>query len=302
MKARQIKRFIITALIGTAFISGCGNNLSGQDLLNQSSAEREEAQRRAAEEGTEKPSLGESISAGFSNLKETVVNAVNGVRDNNSNKRSEKDSAKTSSSPSPFVEVELPKDAYLFVSTDSGFTAEEKKNATHEFVRLSKLDTLGRVGYGIGVFSRGSLKSNGRDDISNITPTGWEQAYYDKAVTGSDHEALYDRCHIIMEALSDSSEENNLFTGTRQCNLAMLEWETKVTDFLYKNPGYSVLFKVSPDFRGNDLVCRGVSMQAYSIEDKGSGLSFTVYVYNKEQGISIDYATGKSWLTQEVNK
>lgn len=296
MKTKFTKS-LITILIGAAFIAGCGNNLSGQDLLNQSRAEREEAERKAAEEGTEKQSLGESISAGFSNIKETLKGAVDSVKDNISSRKSEKDSSKTSEEPSTFVEVELPKDAYLFVSEDSGFSAEEKKSATYNFVRLSELDSLGRVGYGFGVFSRESLKNNGREDISGITPSGWEQAFYDKEVSGSDHQALYDRCHIIMEALSDSSDKKNLFTGTRQCNLAMLAWEEKVTDFLYDNPGYSVLYKVTPDFRGNELVCRGVSMQAYSIEDEGKGLSFTVYVYNKAQGITIDYATGKSWLS-----
>ena len=37
-------------------------------------------------------------------------------------------------------------------------------------------------------------------------------------------------------------------------------------------------------------------MEAYSVEDKGEGVSFHVFLYNVQPGITIDYATGESWL------
>ena len=37
-------------------------------------------------------------------------------------------------------------------------------------------------------------------------------------------------------------------------------------------------------------------MEAYSVEDKGKGICFNVFVYNIEDGITIDYLTGKSKL------
>lgn len=40
----------------------------------------------------------------------------------------------------------------------------------------------------------------------------------------------------------------------------------------------------------------GVNVEAYSVEDKGK-LKFNVYIYNVQDGITIDYATGKSELT-----
>ena len=35
-------------------------------------------------------------------------------------------------------------------------------------------------------------------------------------------------------------------------------------------------------------------MEAYSLDDNGKGLMFNVFVYNVQDGISIDYATGES--------
>ena len=35
------------------------------------------------------------------------------------------------------------------------------------------------------------------------------------------------------------------------------------------------------------------------MEDKGEGVCFNVYVYNVQPGITINYATGESWLSGE---
>lgn len=49
-----------------------------------------------------------------------------------------------------------------------------------------------------------------------------------------------------------------------------------------------------PIFKERELVARGVQMEAYSVEDKGAGVQFNVYVYNNQPGISINYETGRS--------
>ena len=38
----------------------------------------------------------------------------------------------------------------------------------------------------------------------------------------------------------------------------------------------------------------GVEMEAYSVEDNGKGVSFNVFVYNVQPGITINYKTGDS--------
>ena len=44
------------------------------------------------------------------------------------------------------------------------------------------------------------------------------------------------------------------------------------------------------------LICRGVEMEAYSVEDSGRDLCFHVFVYNVQPGIVIDYQTGGNWV------
>ena len=60
--------------------------------------------------------------------------------------------------------------------------------------------------------------------------------------------------------------------------------------------GNHVLYRVTPVFDGGNLVASGVQMEAWSVEDSGAGVSFDVYCYNVQPGISIDYATGDSAL------
>jgi DNA-entry nuclease len=55
-----------------------------------------------------------------------------------------------------------------------------------------------------------------------------------------------------------------------------------------------VLYRVTPYFKGNELIARGVEIEAYSVEDKGEGLCFHVFVYNIQPGIVLDYRTGES--------
>ena len=67
-----------------------------------------------------------------------------------------------------------------------------------------------------------------------------------------------------------------------------------------QDTGNHVLYRVTPIFSGTELVARGVQMEAYSVEDGGEGVCFNVYVYNNQPGITIDYATGDSWLSENA--
>ena len=54
------------------------------------------------------------------------------------------------------------------------------------------------------------------------------------------------------------------------------------------------MYRVTPIFRDDELVARGVLMEAKSVEDGGEGILFCVYVYNNQPGVIIDYLTGES--------
>ena len=73
-----------------------------------------------------------------------------------------------------------------------------------------------------------------------------------------------------------------------------LKWQLKLQGMasLTLGTGNSVLYKVAPDFRDNELMARGVRIQAQSVDSKDDELSFDVYCYNVQPGYALDYLTG----------
>ena len=47
-------------------------------------------------------------------------------------------------------------------------------------------------------------------------------------------------------------------------------------------------------YNEEELVCRGVRLEAQSVEDHGKTLCFHVYCYNLQPHVQIDYATGRN--------
>lgn len=76
----------------------------------------------------------------------------------------------------------------------------------------------------------------------------------------------------------------------------MLPFENMVADYI-KETGNHVAYRVTPIYDGDNLVCSGVQMEAYSVEDKGEGIEFNVFCYNVQPNISINYKTGDSEYT-----
>ena len=167
---------------------------------------------------------------------------------------------------------------------------DENDYTTESFEIYSKLDDLGRCGVAYANICKEIMPTKEREDISEVYPTGWEQKQYNG-------EYLYNRCHLIGHQLAgEDANELNLIAGTRYFNVSgMLPFENQIADYIYKNKNNHVLYRVTPIFEGNNLLASGVQMEAYSVEDKGKGICFNVYVYNIQPGINIDYATGKCW-------
>ena len=107
---------------------------------------------------------------------------------------------------------------------------------------------------------------------------------------------MYNRCHLIAFCLAgENANEKNLITGTRYLNTeGMLPFEVKVANYV-ESTGNHVLYRVTPVYDGNNLLCSGVQIEAYSVEDNGKGICFNVFCYNVQPGIVIDYATGDSY-------
>lgn len=155
-------------------------------------------------------------------------------------------------------------------------------------------DSMGRCRGAYVLLDKSMMPKEKRGPIGQIKPSGWKQAKY-PGVVESNPPYLYNRCHLVAYGLSgQNANERNLITGTRHFNVnGMLPFEEKVMKYLEENDSH-VLYRVTPYFKGDELLSRGVEMEAYSVEDNGAGVCYHVFIYNVQPGISIDYSTGES--------
>ena len=170
------------------------------------------------------------------------------------------------------------------------FKEEELVAESYEY--YGPLDSLGRCTVTMACVGTDLMPTEERSSIGSVKPTGWVQNFYENVDGG----ALYNRCHLIgFQLTGENANKENLITGTRYMNVqGMLPFENQVADYVRKT-GNHVLYRVTPIFEGNELVARGVQLEAQSVEDGGKGLCFHVYVYNVQPGIVIDYATGENY-------
>ena len=186
--------------------------------------------------------------------------------------------------------------AYVAINGNNpDFSKQDKKFKGEKY---SELDALGRCGYAMARVGKDTMPTEERGQIGQVKPSGWHTVKYDFV----DGKYLYNRCHLIGYQLTgENANEQNLITGTRYLNVdGMLPFENMVADYV-KETGNHVLYRVTPIYDGDSLVASGVLMEGYSLEDKGEGITFNVYVYNVQPGVVIDYATGESWAENQQN-
>ena len=161
----------------------------------------------------------------------------------------------------------------------------------YSYQAYGELDALGRCSGACALVGPETLPQEARGNIGMIKPTGWHTVKYD----GIEGNYLYNRCHLIgFQLTGQDANEKNLITGTRSMNVeGMLPYEDSVLAYV-KGTGNHVLYRVTPYFRGDELLARGVEIEAYSVEDAGRDLCFHVFVYNVQPGIVIDYQTGEN--------
>ncbi len=186
--------------------------------------------------------------------------------------------------------------AYAVINNNNpSFTSAEKK-MRNSFEQYSSLDSLKRCGVAFALIGKDIMPTGERGEIGQVKPSGWKTARYDFV----DGKYLYNRCHLIgWQLTGENANEKNLITGTRYMNVdGMLPFENMVDDYI-EETGNHVLYRVTPVFKGNELVARGVQIEAYSVEDNGNGICFNVYCFNVQPGVKIDYKTGFSALEGE---
>ena len=176
------------------------------------------------------------------------------------------------------------------------FTTNQITAESYEY--YSPLDDLGRCGITVASVGQDMMPTEDRESISSVKPSGWQSVKYDASLVSGGY--LYNRAHLIgFQLCGENANELNLITGTRYLNIdGMLPFENMVADYV-KETGNHVLYRVTPIYTGDNLVAEGVLMEGWSVEDNGEGICFNVYAYNVQPGITIDYATGESRLSDE---
>ncbi len=171
---------------------------------------------------------------------------------------------------------------------DPDFSEDEITSVSFEY--YSELDALGRCGVCIASVGQDIMPTEKRGSIGQVKPTGWHTVKYDFV----DGKYLYNRCHLIgFQLTGENANKRNLITGTRYLNVeGMLPFENMVADYV-KETGNHVMYRVTPIFVGDELLARGVHIEAESVEDGGDGIMFNVFCYNVQPGVVLDYATGE---------
>lgn len=274
--------YFLTLLLCLCMLVGCGSGKATQVMLKAADSETESYVETVQTESAENDPGDE-----------TEIQAAAQVQSDDS-----KQKVVHTGTASAFNAADVPAysgEPYTAVNNNEPyFTSDDL--TTEAFENYSELDTMGRCGVAYANVCLETMPTEKRGSISEVKPTGWHSVKYDNV----DGKSLYNRCHLIgYQLTAENANQQNLITGTRYLNVdGMLPFENMVADYVKETDNH-VLYRVTPIFTGDNLVADGVLMEGYSVEDEGDGICFCVYAYNVQPGITIDYATGDSWLSSE---
>jgi len=183
---------------------------------------------------------------------------------------------------------------------DNKPTFTEDEIVDQSFEKYGEKDVLGRCTTAVACIGQDIMPTEKRESIARIKPTGWKQNKY-PGVVNSKPPYLYNRCHLIgFQLTGENDNDKNFVTGTRYLNVeGMLPYENMVASYV-KESGNHVMYRVTPVFEGDNLLCNGVIIEALSVEDGGEGISFNVYCYNIQPGVALDYSDGSNRLDEET--
>lgn len=282
--------YFLTLLLCLCMLVGCGSGAATQVMLKAEDSETESYVETVQTESAENDPGDETE---IQTAAETEIQAAVQVQSDDS-----KQKVVHTGTASAFNAADVPAysgEPYTAVNNNEPYFTSDNLT-TEAFENYSELDALGRCGVAYANVCLETMPTEKRGSISEVKPTGWHSVKYDNV----DGKSLYNRCHLIgYQLTAENANQQNLITGTRYLNVdGMLPFENMVADYVKETDNH-VLYRVTPIFTGDNLVADGVLMEGYSVEDEGDGICFCVYAYNVQPGITIDYATGDSWLSSE---
>ena len=166
------------------------------------------------------------------------------------------------------------------------FSKATKSKKNGPWQKYSNLDYLNRA-HAANALLNSKLMPRSQREPLYVNPTGW----HNKRIASG---WLYNRCHLIGYQLTGQNNNlKNLITGTRQLNDPdMLKYENRVADYIKASGKHYIRYRVTPIWRGNELLARGVQMEAQSIGD--NSVHFNVFIFNVQPGVKLNYKDGTS--------
>ncbi|MGF2385497.1 DNA/RNA non-specific endonuclease [Lentilactobacillus otakiensis] len=173
-------------------------------------------------------------------------------------------------------------------------------------VIYSNLDNFNRTSTGnLAYLESRNVVSDENRVRQYVEPTAWHQKFIDG-------QPIINRGHLIAYSISggisasgqynpndvsgDQNNPKNLFTQTSFSNQRVQTiFESKIRESLRR--GNKVIFFAKPIFRENELMARGIHLEAISTN---KSLNFNVYLFNVQPNIQFDYATGRSHVDQNM--
>ena len=173
-------------------------------------------------------------------------------------------------------------------------------------VIYSNLDNLNRTSHSNTAFLEPRNVANDSLRVRQfINPTAW----HSNRENGTQ---IYNRGHLIAYSISagiyqdgnynpnnqsgDQNNPKNLFTQTAFSNQKIQTiFEGKVRNSLKQ--GNKIIFQATPIFRGNELMARGINLQAISLNNN---LNFNVYLFNVQPDYVFDYNNGRAKIDRNM--
>lgn len=170
-------------------------------------------------------------------------------------------------------------------------TMSTKKGAWQKY---SNLDSLNRAREANALLSQRLMPKTQREALY-WDPTGW----HNKRIASG---WLYNRWHLIgYQLIGQNNNPKNLITGTRQLNDPnMLKYENMVARYVKSSKKHYVRYRVTPIFRGRELLARGVEMEGQSVGS--NAVRFNVYIFNVQPGVKLNYTNGTSVVSKAAKK
>lgn len=281
-----MKRLIVFLLLCVGFLYftvSDGNYLKGEDVTINNSKEAVSEWIANLKDMSDKEDEDAKRDEGNNNT------VKEGKKEETFNHSNQDASNKTATSTGSYTIPEYTGNSVVIINENIPyFSTEDLQGAGFE--DYTPLDSLGRVGVANALLTRDKMPTEKRGDISQVYPSGWNQFTYTNK--NGKQAYLYNRSHLIGYQLTgQNSNPLNLMTGTRSFNHPeMSAFENAVSDYI-KDTGNPVRYRVTPAFLGEELVARGVFMEALSQDGQ---VEFNVFIHNVEDGFTIDYATGKA--------